>query len=90
MIADFVYQKNDDRSYEARYDEFSMLNVQEYWIIDRFTRTMTAHVLDGAKYRKKIVAESQTYRTKLLPGFELPLARLLQLADRWADEEEQT
>ena len=31
----------------------------------------------------QIVAEGQTYETDLLPGFELPLAPLLSLADRW-------
>jgi hypothetical protein len=29
------------------------------------------------------ITESQTYRTDLLPGFELPVARLLAIADRW-------
>lgn len=30
--------------------------------------------------------EKQTYETPLLPGFELPPARLLTLADRWAKQ----
>jgi hypothetical protein len=30
------------------------------------------------------VAEGQTYATPLLPGFELPLGRLLAIADRCA------
>jgi len=30
-----------------------------------------------------VVAEQETYQTPLLPGFELPLARLLAVADRW-------
>jgi hypothetical protein len=29
-----------------------------------------------------VVAEQDTYQTPLLPGFELPLARLLAVADR--------
>jgi hypothetical protein len=28
--------------------------------------------------------EPETYRTPRLPGFELPLARLLEVADAWA------
>jgi hypothetical protein len=38
----------------------------------------------GAGARRVItVAEKEVYRTNLLPGFELPLARLLAIADRW-------
>lgn len=29
------------------------------------------------------VTEAEVYRTPLLPGFELPLARLFALADEW-------
>jgi Uma2 family endonuclease len=91
VIVEFVSERKRDRErdYEAKRDEYQALKVQEYWIIDRFERTMTAHILVGSKYRKKVVRATQTYRSKLLPGFEVPLARLLELADRWADEEEQ-
>lgn len=57
--------------------------------IDRFERIMTVFVRQGSKVRKRIVRESQTYRTPLLPGFELPRARLFALADRWPTGEEQ-
>jgi hypothetical protein len=30
-----------------------------------------------------VVREKDVYRTPLLPGFELPLAQLLALADDW-------
>jgi hypothetical protein len=30
-----------------------------------------------------VIPEKQVYGTPLLPGFELPLARLLAVADRW-------
>jgi hypothetical protein len=32
------------------------------------------------------VHEHEVYCTDLLPGFELPLGRLLSVADRWAEE----
>ena len=32
----------------------------------------------------EVVKETQTYQTDLLPGFELPLSRLLAKADDWA------
>jgi hypothetical protein len=50
---------------------------------------MTAHVLEAGKFRKKVLDAGQTYRTKLLPGFELPLARLFALADEWSEESQE-
>jgi hypothetical protein len=32
---------------------------------------------------EQVVQENEVYRTDLLPGFEVPLARLLALADEW-------
>ena len=34
---------------------------------------------------ERVVSERETYTTDLLPGFELPLARLLTIADRCGD-----
>jgi Uma2 family endonuclease len=61
------------------------LGVSEYWIIDRFERQMIVYGKHGRRIRKQIVTEKQIYTTPLLPGFELPLAELLALADDWND-----
>jgi Uma2 family endonuclease len=90
IIVEFASEQKRDRErdYETKRAEYQAIKVQEYWIIDRFTKTMTVHVLDKEKYRKKTIHSTQTYSTpSLLPGFELPLARLFELADRWSDEE---
>jgi Uma2 family endonuclease len=62
------------------------LGVKEYWIIDRFRRTMTVFRREPPITGTDTVVtitESEIYQTDLLPGFELPLARLLAVADRW-------
>jgi len=69
------------RDYQEKRREYRKIGVAEYWIIDRFHRTMTVYRLDGSE---QIAHEGETYRTPHLPGFELPLARLLAAADRWA------
>jgi Uma2 family endonuclease len=76
-------RRNWERDYLAKRDEYMAIGVQEYWIIDRFQRTMTVFVLRG---RKRVIREDHTYKSDLLPGFELPLARLFALADRWPEE----
>lgn len=89
VVVEFVSSRKRDRhrDYEAKREEYQKIKVQEYWIVDRFEKIMTAHLLENGKYRKKIVHAKQTYRTKLLPGFELPLARLFALADQWGEDD---
>lgn len=72
------------RDYEEKRAEYRSIGVREYWIIDRFARTMTVFSLSKrGRGAKQIVTEDDTYTTPLLRGFELPLGRLLEFADRW-------
>jgi Uma2 family endonuclease len=72
------------RDYEEKRREYLALGVVEYWVIDRFQRRMTVFRQDAEPL---VVREGETHRTNLLPGFELPLARVLERADRWRDRE---
>lgn len=89
IIVEFVSKSKRDRErdYEIKRDEYQEIDVQEYWIIDRFEKTMTVHLRVDGQFRKKVIRANQTYRTPLLPGFELPLARLFEVANRWKDED---
>jgi Putative restriction endonuclease len=87
IVVEFVSQRKRDRTrdYEEKRREYLALGIQEYWIIDRFDRQMTVFRNDPAGPAEVVVKADETYRTPLLPGFELPLARLLKVADDWAD-----
>lgn len=82
IIVEFVSNTRRDRrrDYEQKREEYATLGTAEYWIIDRFRRTMT--VCFGNE-STRVVAESETYTTERLPGFELPLGKLLAFADRY-------
>ena len=71
------------RDYEEKRDEYLAAGVKEYWIIDRFRRVMTVYRKGLAGPTYDIVTETQSYETGLLPGFVLPLSRLLAKADAW-------
>ena len=73
------------RDYEAKRDEYLGLGVKEYWVIDRFLRQMTVFRPSSEGPMATIVPEGQNYETPLLPGFVLPLGRLLNQADEWSD-----
>ncbi len=68
------------RDYEEKRAEYLALGILEYWIIDRFARTMTVFRPDLAGL---VIPADGVYRTPLLPGFELPMALLFGAADRW-------
>jgi hypothetical protein len=48
---------------------------------------MTVFKKHGKSQQKRVLKEKQNYSTDLLPGFELPLAHLLAVADRWREAE---
>jgi Uma2 family endonuclease len=85
IIVEFVSagRSSRRRDYEEKRAEYQAIGVREYWVIDRFDRTLTVFSQTAGGCETKTVREDQTYTTPLLPGFQLPLARLLQLADRW-------
>jgi len=86
IIVEFVSwgKVNQERDYVAKRAEYRGIGVREYWVVDRFRRTLTVFIFSGESDQERVIQEKQSYETPLLPGFELPLARLLTLADRWA------
>ena len=80
-------KRNAFRDYEIKRVEYLSVGVVEYWIIDRFCRTLTVH----RKTAKKpiVVGEFETYETKLLPGFVLHLDEIMVAADGWEPEDEE-
>ncbi len=90
IAVEFVSRSRRDRQrdYVDKRREYMAAGVTEYWIIDRFRRTLTAVRPGPGGPVDQVVVESETFTTPLLPGFELPLARLLAVADRWAAEAE--
>jgi Uma2 family endonuclease len=85
IAVEFVSKRLRDRvrDYEEKRGEYLAAGVQEYWIIDRFRRIMTVYRRPPGEPAELTIKENEVYRTPLLPGFELPLARLLKVADDW-------
>lgn len=91
IAAEFVSagKRNRKRDYEAKRDEYMAARIQEYWVFDRFQRTLTVFTRQSGRTRRRVFQESDVYTTPLLPGFELPLARLFAVADSWSQEEDE-
>jgi Uma2 family endonuclease len=86
IAIEFVSASRRDRrrDYMEKRLEYQQVGVVEHWIVDRFDRRMIVYRNVPQRASEVIVTELDTYQTPLLPGFELPLARLLAVADRWA------
>jgi Uma2 family endonuclease len=75
------------RDYEVKRKEYEKAGITEYWLIDRFRKTMTVFRRRGRKATKLVLGAEETYVTPLLPGFELPLARIFAEAELFEDRE---
>jgi Uma2 family endonuclease len=89
IIIDFISigKRGRDRDYEEKRDEYLAIGVKEYWVIDRFKKAMTVFMPHGKTCRKRVIPEKQNYTTDLLPGFELRLAELIAVGNRWPEIE---
>ena len=86
IVVEFVSagSRNWKRDYIEKRDEYLALGVAEYWVINRFERNMTVfRKKRSKKISEQVISERQIYHCDLLPGFELRLARVFAVADRW-------
>lgn len=89
IVVEFVSGGKRDyhRDYVEKRREYRDLGVAEYWVFNRFRREMTVYPSAAGRPAEIIVGETEIYQTDRLPGFELPLTRLLEVADRWGEPE---
>jgi Uma2 family endonuclease len=79
IAVEYVSDTSRDRrrDFVLKRAEYAAIGVKEYWIVDRFNRSLT--VIRGEDVA--VLAENQVHTTDLLPGFELPVGRLMAAAD---------
>jgi Uma2 family endonuclease len=89
IAVEFPSQRKRDRErdYITKRKEYMLAGVKEYWVIDRFELTMTIFTRARGKNRMRVLQMDEIYTTDLLPGFEVPLARLFERANRWPDDQ---
>jgi Uma2 family endonuclease len=80
-------RRSQQRDYVDTLKEYMAAGIREYWIIDRFRRTLTVIHNRPKRPRQQVVREKEKYESPLLPGFVVPLAKLLEVADRLAEAE---
>jgi Uma2 family endonuclease len=83
IVVELVSRRQRDRrrDYIEKRRDYLSLGVKEYWVFNRFERIFT--VFQPTEPVERVFQESDIYATPLLPGFELPIAKLQAAADRW-------
>jgi Uma2 family endonuclease len=85
IVVEFVSKgrRNLLRDYVDKRREYLAAGVKEYWVFNRFTRLMHVFTPPVEENRERVVSDTEVYTTPLLPGFEVPIARLMAKAVRW-------
>lgn len=78
-------RRNRRRDYIEKKQEYGDAGLKEYWIFDRFQRTLTVIAYSPTGTTESQIAEGATYGSPLLPGFVVLLDRILAAADRFAE-----
>jgi Uma2 family endonuclease len=79
LIFEFVSPSKQDRrrDYVEKRADYQKIGVPEYVIVDRFDKNVTVLTLGEAGYEERVLTSAETYRSPLLPGFEVRLAEVL-------------
>ena len=85
IVVEFVSRRKRDqmRDYIDKRDEYLEIGVAEYWVIDRFKGTLTIFRRGVDGFEEHSVSDREVYKPSLLPGFELPVGKLLAVCDTW-------
>jgi Uma2 family endonuclease len=77
-------RRDRQRDYVDKRSEYAEAGIRQYWIFDRFQRTLTIVDYGKKRQRMQVISEAHTYESPHLPGFIVPVARILKAADSWA------
>jgi Uma2 family endonuclease len=85
IVVEFVSRRKRDqeRDYIDKRGEYMAIGVAEYWVIDRFKGTLTVFRRGDDGIDGHVFSDREVYKPSLLPGFELPLGKLLAICDSW-------
>ena len=75
-------RRNRRRDYEEKRRDYLAVGVHEYWIVDRFARTLTVFRDPSRGPVEQVIREQENYRPELLPGFEVPLCAAIGQSGR--------
>jgi Uma2 family endonuclease len=79
-VIEVVSPRSAKRDYEEKPDEYLAFGVSEYWIVDAAKSEISILRRSRGQWARSTVRTGERYETRLLPGFSLDVAAVLNAA----------
>ncbi|MFL5242055.1 MAG: Uma2 family endonuclease [Gemmataceae bacterium] len=80
LTIEVVSESSRDRDYTDKRDEYWILGVKEYWIVDAKIEQVLLLRRGRSQWIEKALGPGDVCQTKLLPGFQLPCLTIFEAA----------
>ncbi|MEL7224276.1 MAG: Uma2 family endonuclease [Cyanobacteria bacterium P01_D01_bin.36] len=77
LVVEVVSPSTKTEDYKAKWTEYSVLNIPEYWIVDPLKGLVTICVLEDGMYTSHQFEKLQQIQSPFLTGFRLTAAQVL-------------
>lgn len=80
IVIEVVSPSSRKRDYDEKPEEYLQVGVKEYWIVDEERGEVVVLRRSRGRWARSVVRPPETYKTRLLPGFELDIAAVFAAA----------
>lgn len=77
LVIEVVSASTKKEDYKAKWIEYSVLNIPEYWIVDPIDSAVTICVLEDGMYTSHEFRDEDKIKSPTFPSFELTAAKVL-------------
>jgi len=77
LVVEVVSESTKSADYRAKYSEYSVLEISEYWIVDPLEGKITICQLNEGRYDEIVLTGKMAISFPTFPGFKLKVAQVL-------------
>jgi Uma2 family endonuclease len=78
LVVEVVSPSTIETDYRAKYAEYAVLDIPEYWIVDPIGLQVTVCTLKGGAYSDQVFQENEPIVSPTFPGLKLTAAQVLR------------
>ncbi|HEY9805161.1 MAG TPA: Uma2 family endonuclease [Candidatus Obscuribacterales bacterium] len=77
LVVEVVSESTKSADYRAKYSEYSVLEIAEYWIVDPLEAKVTICQLNEGRYDEAVFTDEAIIQSSTFPDLELTVAQML-------------
>jgi Uma2 family endonuclease len=77
LVVEVVSESTKSADYRAKYSEYSVLEIPEYWIVDPLEAKVTTCQLNEGRYDEAIFTDESIIQSPTFPALKLTVAQVL-------------